>query len=164
MADIYTSAWYDAVRDTINTRVADLDGAPEGGFTVAVDIQGDGASPYFPSDGARHFLIRIDDGRCEWYREVDSTDPGTFDHDEALDYRFIGPATVFDEIAAGLRDPIDAALGGQVKVRGDMRFLMRQAEHVQVLLEAYTTGVDTGWPAGAPPYAANGSGPEPADA
>lgn len=153
MADIYTSAWYDAVRDTINSKVGAMTGVPDGGFTVAVDIQGDGRSPYFPADGARHFLIRIDDGRCEWYREVDSTEAATHDHDDVdLDYRFIGPASVFDDIAAGLIDPIDAALGGQVKVRGDMRFLMRQAEHVQVLLEAYTNGVSTDWPQGRPPY------------
>ncbi|MCB0986955.1 MAG: SCP2 sterol-binding domain-containing protein [Acidimicrobiales bacterium] len=153
MADIYTSAWYDAVRDTINSKVDAMTGVPDGGFTVAVDIQGDGRSPYFPADGARHFLIRIDDGRCEWYREVDSTEAATHDHDDVdLDYRFIGPASVFDDIAAGLIDPIDAALGGQVKVRGDMRFLMRQAEHVQVLLEAYTNGVSTDWPQGRPPY------------
>lgn len=152
MADIYTSSWYDAVRDTINAKVADLSGAPDGGFTVAVDIQGDGTSPYFPAAGARHFVIRIEDGHCEWYREVDSTEAGTHDHEEELDYRFIGPGTVFDEIAAGLRDPIDAALGGQVRVRGDMRFLMRQAEHVQVLLDAYTSDVETEWPQGRPPY------------
>lgn len=158
MADIYTPAWYDAVRATINAKVADMSQVPDGGFTVAVDIQGDGASPYFPADGARHFLIRIQDGSCEWYREVESTEAGTHDHtDVELDYRFIGPATVFDEIAAGGRDPIDAALGGQVKVRGDMRFLMRQAEIVQVLLEAYTTGVNTDWPLGQPPYATAGS-------
>lgn len=156
MADIYTPGWYDAVRATINAKVADLAERPEGGFTVAVDIQGDGTSPYFPADGARHFLIRIDDGHCEWYREMESTDAGTFDHDEDLDYRFIGPASVFDNIAAGICDPIDVALGGQVKVRGDMRFLMRQADIVQVLLEAYTSGVETDWPSGRPPY--DGSG------
>lgn len=163
MAEIYTPSWYDAVRDTINAKVADLAGALDGSFTVAVDIQGDGTSPYFPADGARHFLIRIEDGHCEWYREMDSTAAGTFDHGEELDYRFIGPATVFDEIAAGSRDPVDAALGGQVRVRGDMRFLMRQAEHVQVLLEAYTSGVATDWPRGRPPYAAVGSEPVRAD-
>jgi hypothetical protein len=29
---------------------------------------------------------------------------------------------------------------------------MRQAEMVQVLLEAYSQGVDTTWPKGRPPY------------
>lgn len=152
MVNIYTPAWYDTVRSTINAKVAELEERPEGGFTVAVDIQGDGVSPYFPDDGARHFLIRIADGHCEWYREMESTEPGTFDHDEELDYRFIGPGAVFDEIAAGVADPIDVALGGQVKVRGDMRFLMRQADVVQVLLAAYTSGVETDWPSGRPPY------------
>lgn len=156
MADIYTAEWYDAVRETINAKVADLDDRPEGGFTVAVDIQGDGVSPYFPGAGARHFLIRIDDGHCEWYREMDSTEAGTYDHDDELDYRFIGPGTAFDEIAAGVSDPIDAALGGSVKVRGDMRFLMRQADIVKVLLEAYTGGVTTDWPQGRPPYVGAG--------
>lgn len=153
MADVYTPEWYDEVRETINRKVADMADLPSGSWTVAVDIQGDGLSPYFPEEGARHFLIRIEDGRCAWYREIDDTAPGTFDHDDELDYRFIGPGTTFDEIAAGLLDPIDSALGGHVKVRGDMRFLMRQAEHVQVLLEAYAGGVDTGWPQGKPPYA-----------
>lgn len=158
MAEIYTPEWYDAVRDTINAKVEGMTKVPEGGFTVAVDIQGDGASPYFPADGARHFLIRIEEGQCEWYREVDSMEAGTHDHtDVELDYRFIGPATVFDSIASGDQDPIDAALGGLVKVRGDMRFLMRQAEIVQVLLEAYTAGVNTEWPKGQPPYAAAGA-------
>ncbi len=69
-----------------------------------------------------------------------------------LDYRFTGPASVFDSIAAAETDPIDAALSGSIKVRGDMRFLMRQAEMVQVLLEAYSKGVDTTWPKGRPPY------------
>jgi hypothetical protein len=41
-----------------------------------------------------------------------------------------------------------------VKVRGDMRFLMRQAELVKVLLEAYASGVETVWPQGQPPYIA----------
>ena len=69
-----------------------------------------------------------------------------------LNYRFTGPGSVFDSIAAGTSDPIDAALTGTIKVRGDMRFLMRQAEMVQVLLKAYSQGVDTTWPKGRPPY------------
>ena len=40
----------------------------------------------------------------------------------------------------------------EVEARGDMRFLMRQAEMVQVLLKAYSQGVDTTWPKGRPPY------------
>lgn len=152
MAGIYTPEWYEQVRDAINARVAVMKNLPDGAFTVKVEIVGDGVSPYVPEGSERHFLIRIEEGSCAWYREVEYDDPAV-----ELNYRFTGPALAFDEIAAGLADPIDAALGGTVKVRGDMRFLMRQAEHVNVLLEAYSSGVETEWPQGRPPYASNPS-------
>jgi len=145
--DIYTSDWYEAVRDAINVKVADMSGVPEGTWHVAIDIVGDGRSPYVEETSERNFVVRIEDGRCAWYREVEGDDPGV-----RLDFRFRGPAEVFDRIAAGLDDPIDAALQGTIKAKGDMRFLMRQAEHVQVLLAAYTDGVETLWPLGRPPY------------
>lgn len=151
MADIYTPEWYDEVRDAMNARVATMKELPTGVLQIKVEICGDGASPYVAEGSERHFLVSIEDGRCEWYREVEGDDPAV-----KLDYRFRGPATAFDEIAAGLQDPIDAALHGTVKVRGDMRFLMRQAEHVKVLLEAYANGVKTSWPLGGPPYAVAG--------
>ena len=68
-------------------------------------------------------------------------------------FRFVGPASVFVAVVAGHTDPIDAVLSGTISVRGDMRFMMRQAEQVQVLLDAYTHGVHTEWPKGSPPYA-----------
>lgn len=151
MADIYTEDWYAEVTKAINERVEGMSNIPQGTWHVAVDIEADGRSPYVPEGSSRHFLIRIEDGRCAWYRELDEAATSA-DGDTRLDYRFVGPATAFDEIAAALIDPIDAALRGSVKVRGDMRFLMRQAEHVKVLLEAYTSGVQTDWPAGRPPY------------
>lgn len=154
MPDIYTPEWYEAVQTAINDKVTTLKGVPDGGFNVAVEIVGDGTSPYVAEGSERHFLIRIERGQCSWYREIDG------EPDVALDYRFRGPATVFDEIAASLVDPIDAALHGTVKVRGDMRFLMRQAELVKVLLEAYTAGVETTWPAGQPPYTGSAVTPE----
>ena len=148
MPDIYTDDWYAAVQSAINSKLASLKDVPDGTWTARIEIVGDGTSPYV--DGERHFLVRIESGQCPWYREVQPGD----DHGHAgdLDYRFRGPATVFDEIAAGARDPIDAALRGDVKVRGDMRFLMRQAELVNKVLEAYATDVQTSWPAGEPPY------------
>ncbi len=151
MPDAYSSEWYEAVRTAINTRVTTMSSLPEGTWHVAVDIEGDGVSPYVSSAGSRHFLIRIEDGHCAWYREEDG--PAQSSPELRLDYRFVGPAAVFDDIVAGRIDPIDAALRGNIKVKGDMRFLMRQAEHVQVLLDAYVNGVDTNWPKGAPPYA-----------
>jgi putative sterol carrier protein len=154
MADIYTPEWYEEVRDAMNARIATMKDLPTGELQIKLEIVGDGASPYVTGDAERHFLVRIEDGRCAWYREVDGDDP-----DVTLDYRFRGAASTFDEIAAGLRDPIDAALKGAIKVRGDMRFLMRQAAQVNVLLEAYATGVHTSWPLGGPPYATTDPGP-----
>jgi putative sterol carrier protein len=147
MPDVYSSEWYEAVKVAINEAVATIPDAPTDSFTIQVEIVGDGRSPYVGDGDTLKFLIRLEGGLCAWYREIDDDDPSV-----KLDYRFTGPATVFDEIAAAAADPIDAALSGAVKVRGDMRFLMRQAEMVQVLLEAYSQGVDTTWPKGRPPY------------
>jgi putative sterol carrier protein len=147
MPDVYTTGWYEAVKEAINAAVATIADAPTDSFTIQVEIVGDGRSPYVGDGDTLKFLIRLEGGLCAWYREIDDDDPSV-----KLDYRFTGPATVFDEIAAAAADPIDAALSGAVKVRGDMRFLMRQAEMVQVLLEAYSQGVDTTWPKGRPPY------------
>jgi len=156
MADIYSPAWYEEVRDAMNERVATMKDLPAGGLNIKIEIHGDGVSPYIADGSERHFLVRIEDGHCAWYREVGGDDAAV-----KLDYRFRGPAAVFDEIAAGLQDPIDAALHGTVKVRGDMRFLMRQAAHVNVLLDAYANGVHTTWPYGSPPYqAAGGEAPD----
>jgi putative sterol carrier protein len=151
MPDVYTADWYEAVRSAINTKVATMTNLPAGTWHVAVDIEGDGASPYVSDAASRHFLIRIEDGRCAWYREVPEAAKSS--PEMRLDFRFVGPAATFDEVVAGRIDPIDVALRGAIRVKGDMRFLMRQAEHVQVLLDAYTHGVATTWPKGAPPYA-----------
>ena len=147
MPAVYTPEWYDAVRDAINTRVAQLPEVPDSSFNIAIEIVGEGRSPYVGHGRVRRFLVRLEDGACAWYREVDADDPSV-----ELDYRFTGPASAFDEVSAGILDPIDAALRGTIHVRGDMRFLMRQAHLVQTLLEAYARDVQTEWPLGAPPY------------
>lgn len=147
MPDVYTADWYEAVKEAINTAVAKIPEAPTDSFTIQAEIVGDGQSPYVADGDTLRFLIRLEGGQCAWYREIEADDPSV-----KLDYRFTGPASVFDSIAAAETDPIDAALSGSIKVRGDMRFLMRQAEMVQVLLEAYSSGVDTTWPQGRPPY------------
>lgn len=151
MPDVYTTQWYEAVKDAINEAVAKIPNAPNDSFTIQAEVVGDGQSPYVADGSTLRFLVRLEEGRCAWYREIDEDDPSV-----KLDYRFTGPATVFDEIAASNFDPIDAALSGSIKVRGDMRFLMRQAEMVQALLEAYAQGVDTSWPKGRPPYGGMG--------
>src|ERR1700687_5538738 len=98
MADIYTSEWYEEVRDAMNARVATMKSLPAGALQIKVEIYGDGVSPYVTAGAGRHLLVSIEDGRCAWYREVEGDDPAV-----KLDYRFSGPATAFDEIAAGLQ-------------------------------------------------------------
>ncbi len=151
MADIYTQKWYEEVKNAINNKVADMKELPEGKWQIAIEIFGDGISPYVDQGNERHFLVAIDQGKCLWYKEID---PNSKDEGDKvkLDYRFRGSAVKFDEIAAGVLDPIDAALGGDIKVKGDMRFLLRQADQVQILLEAYSKDVKTDWPHGKPPY------------
>ncbi len=155
MPDIYTTEWYESVRDAINAGVGQLRSVPEGRFVVAVEVVGDGVSPYVGAGAERRFLMEIDEGTCLWYRELAEGDDERAHLDARIDYRFRGPATVFDEIAAGLVDPVDVALRGAVTVKGDMRLLLRNAEHVASLLEAYTNAVSTSWPLGQPPYGAS---------
>ncbi len=151
MPDVYTTEWYEAVRDAMNASAADLPDLPDGSFVVAIEIVGDGISPYVGTEG-RRFLVRIDAGRCSWWRETLDRAEERREAGGPVDYRFTGPATVFDELAAGIGDPIDAALRGIINVRGDVRFLLRHADHVKALLDAYTTRVATTWPRGRPPY------------
>jgi putative sterol carrier protein len=152
MPDVYSAEWYEAVREAINERARTLRRVPEGRFLVAVEIEGDGASPYVPRGGVRRFVLEIVEGTCTWYRELAVGEDERALAGRRVDYRFRGPASVFDAIAAGELDPIDAALRGTIAVRGDLRLLLREAEQVQALLEAYTTGVETTWPRGRPPY------------
>ncbi len=151
MADIYTQQWYEEVKTAINNKVAVMKELPEGTWQIAIEIVGDGISPYVSQGEERHFLAAIDKGTCLWYKEVDQGNTSDIEPIK-LDYRFRGNASKFDEIAAGVLDPIDAALGGEIKVKGDMRFLLRQADQVQALLEAYSNDVRTDWPQGRPPY------------
>lgn len=152
MPDIYTSDWYDAVRDAMNASAEGLRNLPNGAFVIAIEIAGDGMSPYVEEGAGRRFVARIEEGRCVWYSEVANTEEERARAGGGVAYRFRGTATSFDELAAGMLDPIDAALRGTIKVRGDMRLLLRHAEHVKALLGAYTNAVATTWPKGCPPY------------
>jgi hypothetical protein len=85
------------------------------------------------------------DGKCLEYRQVDIAPPR-----KDFDYIFELPASVFEGVAAGLIDLIDAGLKGKVKITGDMRILIRHAELVNVLYDVYSREVETIWPKGKP--------------
>jgi putative sterol carrier protein len=149
MPDIYTEAWYEALKSLINQNEVIAAKSPKGRWTAAIEITGDGKSPYVPQDSTKRFVVHLEDGKCIWYKELPADDTGAeFD----LDYRFTGAASVFDEIAAGISDPIDAGLDGRIRIKGDMRFLLRQAELVKEILEIYQRDLETTWPKGKPPY------------
>ena len=71
-------------------------------------------------------------------------------HARISTYIFELPASVFEGVAAGLIDLIDAGLKGKVKITGDMRILIRHAELVNVLYDVYAREVETTWPKGKP--------------
>lgn len=146
MPAIYTTEWYEALQKLINSKEEIASRAPKGAWVAIVEMHGDDTSPYLKTGEVRKFAIRIEDGVCVWYKEVDN------EEGLDLDYRFVGTATVFDEVAGGVVDPIDAGLDGRIKIRGDMRFLLRQAELVKEVLDVYTAELDTEWPKGKPPY------------
>jgi len=49
-------------------------------------------------------------------------------------------------------DPITAGMRGTIRVRGDMRVLMKNADAVKILVDLYGDQVHTEWPKGKPPY------------
>lgn len=149
MPDIYTEQWYEALKNLINEDALIASKSPKGSWTAVVEIVGDGRSPYVEQGTTKRFVVHLQDGKCIWYKELPRDDIGS-EYD--LDYRFTGQASVFDEIAAGITDPIDAGLDGRIRIKGDMRFLLRQAELVKEILEIYQRDLETTWPKGKPPY------------
>ena len=55
-------------------------------------------------------------------------------------------------VAAGQRDFIEAGLKGAIRIRGDMRIFMQNAELVKIMADLYSQQVETTWPRGRPPY------------
>jgi len=147
MADIYSIDWYDTLKALVNSREDISARAPQGQWRICVEIAGDGKSPYIGNGQAKYFFILFDKGKCQEYKELSETMDG-----KGLDFRFSGPATVFEEIAAGMRDFIEAGLRGAIRIRGDMRIFMKNAELVKIMSELYSQQVDTQWPKGRPPY------------
>lgn len=148
MPDVYSDAWYDELRRMIESSAAFAARAPAGRIVMALEIEGDGRSPYVPADGAHHHLLVLEDGKVTELRPLEQRHDG-----KGLGFRFSAAATTWDEIAAGTLDPITAGLRGRIRIRGDMRFLMQNADAVKLLVDLYAAQIATEWPLGRPPYA-----------
>ena len=154
MSDIYSDAWYEDMKTLINGsgRLGEI--APRTRITLALEVMGDGVSPYVPVEGALHFLLVIDNGKVVEFRPLPERHDG-----KGLNFRFTAPAAVWEGVAAGTDDPIRCGLHGDIKVRGDMRFLMENADAVKLAVDLYAHQGTTEWPLGKPPYAAQHSRP-----
>ncbi|MBI5443855.1 MAG: SCP2 sterol-binding domain-containing protein [Deltaproteobacteria bacterium] len=148
MPAIFTPEWYDAMVKLANSRDDLSKKVPKGEYRFAVELKGDGKSPYVSEGSAKYFFIRFVDGKVSECKETPEPIPG-----KELNYRITGPASIFEGIAAGLLDPIETGLNGSLAIRGDMRFLMQNAEMANVIFDVYTSSDLTEWPKGKPPYA-----------
>lgn len=149
MSIIYSDAWYEDMKQLINGSEQLGKMAPKTRIVFSLEVIGDGVSPYVPKDGALHFLLAIENGRVVEFRPLPGRHDGT-----GLNFRFTAPATVWEGVAAGQTDPIKSGLRGEIKVRGDMRFLMENADAVKLAVDLYGHQMNTEWPLGRPPYAA----------
>jgi SCP-2 sterol transfer family protein len=150
MAVIYSDAWYQELRRMIDGSAEFARRAPPGRITMAIEVVGDGHSPYVPAEQATHYRLILDAGKVTALEPLAERPPG-----DGLDFRFTAPASVWESVAAGLLDPITAGLRGRIRIRGDMRFLMQNADAVKVLVDLYAAQEQTDWPLGRPPYAAS---------
>ncbi len=147
MPEIYTDDWSTALLELANSRDDLSAKVPAGEWRIAVEIVGDGISPYVADGRTLHFFVFLQDGKIKEYKEHTEKIPG-----KGLNYRITGPAAVFDEIAAGIHDPIEKGLDGSLSIRGDMRMLLQNADLANVIFEVYTESDLTEWPKGKPPY------------
>jgi hypothetical protein len=147
MPVIYTEEWYKAMVTLANSQDDISKKVPQGEWRVVVEVEGDGKSPYVPQGTVKHFMIRFQDGKVAEYREAPEkiTEKG-------LNYRITGPASAFEGVAAGVEDPVEIGLNGTMTIRGDMRFLMQNADMVNVIFEVYSKSEVTEWDKGKPPY------------
>jgi hypothetical protein len=147
MPDIYTKEWYEALKELLNRNEDIEKNAPRGQFKVLGELFGDGKSPYLADGERRFFVANINDGKCTDYAEVQEPPPR-----KEFDFIFSFPATIFEGVAAGIVDPVDAGLKGTIKITGDMRVLIKHADLMNVLHAVYSRDVETLWPKGKPPY------------
>jgi putative sterol carrier protein len=147
MPDIYTTEWYDELKALLNRNPDMEKSAPKGPLKVLGVLSGEGRSPYLGDGEQRLFVVLLDEGKCTEYYEVAEPPPR-----REFDFIFEIPAAIFEEVAAGLADPVAAGLKGTIKITGDMRILIRHADLVNVVQEVYAREVETTWPNGKPPY------------
>jgi hypothetical protein len=148
MSVIYSDAWYEDMKKLINGSEELAKKAPKKRIAFTLEVMGDGASPYVPAEGGLYFLLVIENGKVVEFRPLAEQHDG-----KGLNFRFTAPASVWEGVAAGQEDPIKCGLRGTIKVRGDMRFLMENADAVKLAIDLYGHQVDTEWPQGRPPYA-----------
>ena len=147
MAAIYTPEWYDSLQEILNRSDDVTKSAPRGVWHVLAEIRSDGVSPYLSPDEIKRFAIVLNDGKCDSYEELPEQPP-------RKDFEFILelPGSLFERVVANQADPVEAGLKGAIKITGDMRVLIQNAELVNVLSEIYQREVQTEWPKGKPPY------------
>lgn len=147
MPGIWSEEWYEAMFEMANSQDDLSEKVPQGEWRIAVEVEGDGKSPYIPAGVVKHFFIRMLDGKINEYRESPQKIPG-----KGLNYRITGPAEIFEGMAAGIIDPVEKGLDGTISIRGDMRILMQHAELANMIFDIYTQSSVTEWPKGKPPY------------
>jgi hypothetical protein len=147
MSDIYTQDWYEGLKELLNRSDQVTKNAPRGLWHILAEIKGDGVSPYLSDGEVKRFAIVLEDGRCTSYQEL-------LDAPARKDFQFILelPAGLFEGVVANLVDPVEAGMKGSIKITGDMRVLIQNAELVNILSDVYQREVETGWPKGRPPY------------
>lgn len=147
MSIIYSEAWYDDMKNLINGSDEFAAQAPQERLSMTLEVNADGVSPYVQQGEGLFFLVVLEKGRVIEFAPLDGRHDG-----KGLDFRFTAPAGTWENIAAGLADPITVGLRGGIKIRGDMRFLMKNADAVKILVDLYGNQVTTDWPSGKPPY------------
>ncbi len=147
MASIYTDEWYQGILELANSRQDLAEKIPKGDWNVAVELVGDSISPYIPDGSVKNWYIKLINGKMIEFREEADKISG-----KGLQYRFSGPAHIFEGVAAGVVDPVEVGLNGTLTVKGDMRLLMQYAELTLVIFEVYSQNNITEWPNGIPPY------------
>lgn len=145
MPAIYTVQWYEALKELLNRNPAVERNAPDGKYNVFAEIKGDPQSSYLGAGERRLFVIRFANRKCRDYAEVEHAPPR-----KQFDFIFELPASVFEGIAAGTVDLVEAGLKGKIRITGDMRILIQHAELVNALYDIYAHEIETTWPKGKP--------------